>query len=299
MSLWAKIKTAALTDVAVLVRGFDHDALERLEKILLEADFGSQTFEIVEQLEAAFRKGAIKTESDFHDWMIDKVSGLFLSHASPPAGSLELGGGGNPGVILFVGVNGVGKTTQVAKVAHRLKGLGKDVLLVAADTFRAGAAEQLSVWAGRLDVEIVSGTPNADPASVVFDGLRAGRSRGKDAILIDTAGRLHTEGNLMAELEKIVRVIKKSDEDAPHETLLVIDGTVGQNALQQAKAFAKAAPPTGIIVTKLDGTAKGGAVAALPREIGVPVRFVGVGERVEDLENFEAHAFAERLLAEK
>jgi fused signal recognition particle receptor len=203
----------------------------------------------------------------------------------------------SPTVILVVGVNGVGKTTTVAKLAHRLRGEGRTVLLAAADTWRAGAVAQLETWAERLALPCVSGKQGGDPAAVAYDALEAAASRGADTVLIDTAGRLHTQDGLMDELRKVVRVIAKRVPGAPHETLLVLDGTVGQNAVQQGKAFAEAVTPTGLIVTKLDGTARGGAVVALRRELDLPIRFIGLGESIGDLAAFDAEAFAGDLLA--
>jgi fused signal recognition particle receptor len=186
----------------------------------------------------------------------------------------------------------------VAKLAHRLGKQGHSVLLAAADTFRAGASEQLEVWAKRLKLECIAGTPGGDPGAVVFDALDAAVSRGADVVLVDTAGRLHTQRDLLEELKKIVRVVAKRRPGAPHETLLVVDGTVGQNAVQQGRGFGEAVPLTGVIVTKLDGTAKGGAVVQIRRELGVPIRFIGVGEQLDDLEVFDAARFAGRMLAD-
>jgi fused signal recognition particle receptor len=199
-----------------------------------------------------------------------------------------------PTVVLVFGVNGVGKTTTIAKLARRLAGSGRSVLLAAADTFRAGATRQLQIWADRLGVPCVTGT--GDPAAVAFDAIAAARARGADTVLVDTAGRLHTEDRLLEELKKVVRVAAKQQPGAPHESLLVLDATVGQNAVQQARAFAAAVPLTGLIVTKLDGTARGGSVVALERAVRVPIRFLGTGEGLEDLEVFDAARFAHRLV---
>jgi fused signal recognition particle receptor len=203
-----------------------------------------------------------------------------------------------PTVVLLIGVNGTGKTTTAAKLGWRLQQQGRRVLLAAADTYRAGAIAQLQVWANRLDIACVAGSPGGDPAAVAFDAIDAASSRGLDTVIIDTAGRLHTQEGLMDELRKITRVIGRRLPGAPHETLLVLDGTVGQNAIQQGRLFSQAVSPTGVIVTKLDGSARGGAVAALRRELGLPIRFIGLGEAVEDLEPFDAERFAENLLAE-
>jgi len=203
-----------------------------------------------------------------------------------------------PAVILVFGVNGVGKTTQTAKLARRLQRDGRSVLLAAADTYRAGAVEQLAIWAERLGVPCVTGQQGGDPAAVAFDAIEAAVARRADVVLVDTAGRLHTQGDLMEELRKVVRVVGRRRPGAPHEALLVLDGTVGQNAIHQGKAFATAVPLTGVIVTKLDGTARGGAALAVRRELGIPIRFVGVGEGLDDLEPFDAVRFAERLLTD-
>jgi fused signal recognition particle receptor len=200
-------------------------------------------------------------------------------------------------VVLVMGVNGSGKTTTAAKLAARYGRAGDSVLLVAADTYRAGAIDQLNLWARRIGVPCVSGAPGGDPAAVAFDGVEAGLTRGVSLVLIDTAGRLHTQEGLMEELRKVGRVVGRKQPGAPHEVFLVLDGTVGQNALQQARLFAEAIPPTGLVVTKLDGTAKGGAVVALRRQLAVPIRFLGVGEGIDDLVEFDPRAFAQDLVA--
>ena len=259
------------------------------ERILLEADFG---VEATEQILAAVSRA---TDGEFRAAVERAVTAALdadpapadrgaLARASPP-----------PTVILVLGVNGVGKTTTVAKLAARLARAGRSVLLAAADTFRAGATEQLQTWAGRLGVHAVTGT--GDPAAVAFDAIAAARARGADTVLVDTAGRLHTEDRLLEELKKVVRVVAKQQPGAPHESLLVLDGTVGQNAVHQARAFAAAVPLSGLVVTKLDGTAKGGSVVALQRAVRVPVRFLGMGEGLEDLEVFDAARYAHRLVS--
>lgn len=294
--LWSKIKAIALSDVAVMVKGLDRDALERVERVLLEADFGPASFTLVEALEGKMRRGELKTELAIREWLVAAIAEQ-VTHAGR-AGLLDLGRGDGPGVVLMLGVNGVGKTTQTAKLAHLLLRAGKSVVLAAADTYRAGAAEQLVVWAERLHVPCVTGAKNGDPAAVAFDAIEAASARGLDVVLVDTAGRLHTQGNLMDELKKIVRVVGRRRPGAPHESLLVLDGTVGQNAIQQGRAFTGAVPVTGLVITKLDGTAKGGAAAAIRRELGVPIRFVGVGEGLDDLEPFDPVRYAERLIAD-
>ena len=264
----------------------DVAAREEAERILLEADFGvAATAEILEQV-------ARTPDGDARRALEQAVVSI-LSKAGAP-GPLARAPE-PPTVILVFGVNGVGKTTTIAKLAHRLAREGRSVLLAAADTFRAGAREQLEIWADRLGVPCIRGT-GADPAAVAFDAVAAARARGVDSVLVDTAGRLHTEERLLGELKKVVRVVAKQRRDAPHESLLVLDATVGQNAVHQAQAFAAALPLTGLIVTKLDGTAKGGSVVAVQRAIPVPVRFIGSGEGLDDLDVFDAESYAKRLV---
>lgn len=295
LGFWGKLKRLALTDVGALVRGLNADDVEAMERLMLEADFGlPATADLVDYLEQAIRRGGLKTEADLRNALADHLSGMLVGPGDP--GALRQADTG-PTVILFVGVNGVGKTTSVAKLARRILRQGHTVLLAAGDTYRAGAIAQLNVWAERLGVPCVSGAPGGDPASVAFDAIEAGNARGADYVLIDTAGRLHTQEGLMDELRKVARVIGRRAPGGPHETLLVLDGTVGQNAVQQGRLFTQAVPVSGLIVTKLDGTARGGAVVALRRELNVPVRFLGRGEAAEDLEVFDPQRFANELLA--
>lgn len=296
LSLWQKVKRIALTDVGALVRGMNAADLEALERTLIEADFGVQaTVDLVHTVEDEVRRGRLKTEDDLKKAVQARLTAILeVPNTSP--GAIARATDGGPTVIVFVGVNGVGKTTSVAKLARRLAKEGRKPLLAAADTYRAGAVAQLATWADRLKLPSVLGASGGDPAAVAFDALEAAGNRNADTVLIDTAGRLHTQDGLMEELKKVVRVIARKRPGAPHETLLVLDGTVGQNAIQQGKLFAQAVQPTGIIVTKLDGTARGGAVVALRKELGLPIRFVGLGEAVEDLEPFDASSFAARLL---
>jgi fused signal recognition particle receptor len=294
--LWKRIKEVALTDVTVLVRGLDHDTLEHVERILVEADFGAAAFSITEDLEQKLRRGTLKSADAVRDWLEDRITEYLPDEPDP--GKLNLGDGAGPAVVLVLGVNGVGKTTSIAKLAHRLVRQGNSVLLAAADTYRAGATEQLQVWADRLGLHCIAGTRGGDPAAVAFDAIEAATARGVDVVLIDTAGRLHTHGDLMDELKKIARVVARKRVGAPHESFLVLDATVGQNALQQGRVFADAVPLTGILLSKLDSTAKGGAVLLVQRELGVPIRFVGTGESVEALEPFSPTRFAEELLAD-
>jgi fused signal recognition particle receptor len=295
-SLWSRIKRIALTDVGALMRGLNADDLERMERVLIEADFGvAATVELTQVLEDEVRRGKLKTEADLKGALQERLAAMLGGVEEPGAIARPASG---PAVILIVGVNGTGKTTTAAKLARRLQHEGRAVLLAAADTYRAGAIAQLQVWANRLGIPCVAGAPGGDPASVAFDAIDAAVSRGLDTVIIDTAGRLHTQDGLMDELRKINRVIARRLPGAPHETLLILDGTVGQNAIQQGKLFSQAVSPTGIVVTKLDGSARGGAVAALRRELDLPVRFIGLGESLEDLEPFDPERFAENLLAE-
>ena len=259
------------------------------ERILLEADFG---VEATEQILAAVSRA---TDGEFRAAVERAVTAALDADPAPADRGALARASTPPTVILVFGVNGVGKTTTVAKLAARLARAGRSVLLAAADTFRAGATEQLQTWAGRLGVHAVTGT--GDPAAVAFDAIAAARARGADTVLVDTAGRLHTEDRLLEELKKVVRVVAKQQPGAPHESLLVLDGTVGQNAVHQARAFAAAVPLSGLVVTKLDGTAKGGSVVALQRAVRVPVRFLGTGEGLEDLEVFDAARYAHRLVS--
>ena len=295
-SLWSRIKQIALTDVGALMRGLNADDLENMERVLIEADFGvPATVELTQALEDEVRRGKLKTEGDLKRALQERLSALLAGPEDSGRLAQALPG---PTVILLVGVNGSGKTTTAAKLAFRLQQEGRTVLLAAADAYRAGAIAQLQVWANRLNLPCVAGSPGGDPASVAFDAIDAAFSRDIDTVVIDTAGRLHTQEGLMDELRKVTRVIGRRLPGAPHETFLVLDGTVGQNAIQQGRLFSQAVSPTGIIVTKLDGSARGGAVAALRRELGLPIRFIGLGEAVEDLEPFDAERFAENLLAE-
>lgn len=295
LSLWQRLKRVALTDVGALSRRMNAADLEALERTLIEADFGVQaTVELAQAVENEIRSGHLKTEGDLKRAVEQRLVAILEVKGTDP-GRLARAAQGVT-VMVFVGVNGVGKTTTVAKVARRLQGEGRRVLLAAADTYRAGAIQQLQVWSGRLDVPCVVGAPGGDPAAVAFDAIEAAGSRGADTVLVDTAGRLHTQEGLMDELRKVVRVITRKAPGAPHETLLVLDGTVGQNAIQQGKLFSQAVQPTGLVVTKLDGSARGGAVVALRKELGLPIRFLGLGEDLDDLQPFDAAGYAARLL---
>jgi fused signal recognition particle receptor len=294
-SLWQRIKDIALTDVAVIARGgVSQGSLEQLEELLLAADFGVPvTMRLVAEVETLAQRGKAKSQDEFLGALRDGIVRALTSGNADPAlrTAATL-----PMVVLVIGVNGAGKTTFIGKLAARYRSEGKRVLLGAADTFRAGAIDQLRLWAERTGAEFVGGKAGTDPASVAFDALDAGVTRGVDVVIVDTAGRLHSSAPLMEELRKVARVVKKRIPDAPHETLLVLDGTIGQNAIAQARTFAEAVPITGVVVTKLDGTAKGGVVVAVHEALDVPVKFVGVGEKATDLEPFDAEAYADELL---
>ncbi len=296
-SLWARIKRLALSDVGAIIRELNAADLDRMERLLIEADFGvAATVELTEGLEDEVRRGRLKTEADLRRALRGRIVAMLGGPADP--GALAAADGAGPAVVLMVGVNGTGKTTTAAKLARRLQRQGRRVLLAAADTYRAGAVAQLQIWADRLGVPCVAGAPGGDPAAVAFDAIDAARSRGADTVIVDTAGRLHTQENLMDELRKIARVVGRRVPGAPHETFLILDGTVGQNAVQQGKLFTQAVAPSGIIVTKLDGSARGGAVVALRRELDLPIRFVGLGEGLDDLEPFDPERFAANLVGE-
>ena len=298
--LWRRIVDFALTDVNTLVDGgLDGAAIERLEEVLLEADFGvDTTLELVEALERAASRGVIATEGDLRDTLKARLAET-LAAAGPPAAAPTASPprGDGPGVLLLVGVNGVGKTTTAAKLAARLQAEGGRVLLAAADTFRAGAQEQLRAWAERLRTDFVGGTPGADPASVAFDAVAAARARDADWVLVDTAGRLHTQDDLMRELVKIDRVLGRQVEGAPYERLLVVDATSGQNVMNQARQFGTSLDLTGLVLAKFDSTARAGTVVSVVRELSVPVRYLGVGESPQDLEPFSPDRYLDKILA--
>jgi fused signal recognition particle receptor len=297
-SIWQRLKRLAFTDVNAVIRGLNAADIETMERLLIEADFGvPATVELTEALEDEVRKGKLKTENDLRRTLRERLTAMLQGTGNP--GAIARADNGGPTVVLLVGVNGTGKTTTAAKLARRLKREGRHVLLAAADTYRAGAVAQLQVWADRIGVPCVAGAAGGDPAAVAFDALDAAKARGADTVIVDTAGRLHTQEGLMDELRKVNRVVARKVPGAPHETLLVLDGTVGQNAIQQGKLFGQAVSPTGIVVTKLDGSAKGGAVVALRRELSLPIRFVGLGETVDDLEPFDAERFAANLVGEE
>ena len=273
----------------------DDEFLDDMEAVLLSGDLGLATTEkVMGKIRQGMHEGKIKETGDVLPYMKDAVAEMLTADNE---GSKEVMH--HPEVILVVGVNGVGKTTTIGKLAAYYRNQGKKVLLAAADTFRAAASEQLTVWAERTGSDIVKHSEGADPAAVAYDAVSAAKARDVDVVLIDTAGRLQTKVNLMSELSKISRVVKKIIPDAPHQTLLVLDATTGQNAISQAKKFSQVAPVTGVVLTKLDGTAKGGVVLSVHEELHVPVKWVGVGEAVEDLQPFNAREFAEALFETK
>lgn len=264
---------------------------EQLLEILIGADVGvNLTYDVIEATKSEAMQDHITDPSAINDLLVDKMFIGYLKQGEDIVNEIKFSDVG-PTVLLVVGVNGVGKTTTIAKLAHRYKKQGKKVLLVAGDTFRAGAVAQLEVWANRLDVPIVLGKDQQDPASVAYDGVFKGKELGVDLIIVDTAGRLQTKVNLMAELSKIRRVISREIEGSPHEVFLIVDATTGQNGILQAKAFAEATGLTGVVITKMDGTSKGGIILAIRDEIGVPVRFIGLGEKLEDLDEFDLEKY--------
>jgi fused signal recognition particle receptor len=294
-SLWDRIVDVALTDVTVLVKGMDQGSLEGLEETLIAADFGvPATLRLVEVVEQLATRGVAKTQRDYLRAVREEIAAILSAGRKDTALRFNFEGG--PTVFLVVGVNGVGKTTTIGKLAHRLKQSGRKVVIAAGDTFRAGAIEQLRRWAERVGVDFVGSEPGRDPAAVAFDAVETAERLGADVVIIDTAGRLHTQGDLMKELEKVQRVVAKRLPGAPHETLIVLDSTVGQNAMAQIRTFQQLLPLTGIVLTKMDGTAKGGIVVALKEEFDIPVKFVGVGEGIDDLEPFEIADFAAEVL---
>jgi fused signal recognition particle receptor len=283
-----------IDSVLSLTRTVDESALEDLEMSLIASDIGVNTAsEIVSALRERAKRQQIRDGAELKDLLKEQLKALLDEQQRSPRMVAA-----PPEVILLVGVNGTGKTTTSGKLAAHLRAQGKTVLLCAADTFRAAAIEQLEVWSQRSGVELIKSRQGGDPSAVLFDSLNAARARGIDFLVVDTAGRLHTKNNLMAELEKMRRTTQRLVPDAPHEVLLVMDATTGQNGLQQARLFTESAGVTGIVITKLDGTAKGGIAVAIARELKLPVRYVGVGEKIDDLLPFDSGAFVDSLLDE-
>jgi fused signal recognition particle receptor len=283
--------TSLVEDAVAGKKQIDADLLEELEYALITADIGVRTAtEILESIRQRVDRKLVNDASELKSLIrqhllevLESVERLVPRVSNPPA------------VVLVVGVNGAGKTTTIGKLAHRFQAEGRSVLLCAADTFRAAAIEQLEVWGERSGTEVIRQSQGADPSAVLFDSLQAARSRKLDYVIVDTAGRLHTKSNLMAELEKMTRVARRVIPDAPHEVLLVIDATTGQNGLEQARQFTQTSGVTGIVLTKLDGTAKGGVVVAIARELNLPIRYIGVGEKIYDLVPFEPDRFVQSL----
>jgi fused signal recognition particle receptor len=270
----------------------DLQKLDELEQILYEADLGVVLAqELTQKLKQKLKANPLLTADQLLDGLKDELFRLFPPHDADEVLPLT------PYVVLIVGVNGNGKTTTCAKLAKRYQTLGYHPILGAADTFRAAAVEQLELWAGRIHVDLVKGQPKSDPSAVAFDTLQAARARGKEVVLIDTAGRLHTKTPLMQELEKVRRACNKAIPGAPHATYLVLDATIGQNAIDQAKTFTQFTPISGLILTKLDGTAKGGIVLSIQKQLGIPVKFIGIGEGIEDLELFDPHSFINSMFS--
>ena len=289
MGIFAKIKKAWFD--TIVWETIDDEFYDELEDSLIMADLGATVaHDAVKKLRDVVYQKSIQRGDDvkqaLRDILIEKLN----------VGDTALDLSTKPSVVLVIGVNGVGKTTSIGKIAHRLKGEGKRVLLCAADTFRAAAADQLEIWANRAECEIVRSVEGADPGAVLFDSLAAAKARGVDVVLCDTAGRLHNKVNLMNELSKLRKIIDRELPDAAKETLLVLDATTGQNGLQQAKVFSETAGLTGIILTKLDGTAKGGICVAIAQELGVPVKYVGLGEGIDDLQPFNAEEYVKALI---
>ena len=295
-SLWDRIKDIALTDVSVLARGgVDEGSLERVEELLIAADFGvASTLRLVSVVERLAERGIARSQQDFLEAVRDEIVAILSAGRSDTALRFNFEGG--PTIVLVAGVNGVGKTTTIGKLANRLQQQGRKVLLAAGDTFRAGAVEQLRRWADLVECDFAGAEPGRDPAAVAFDALEAADRLGSDVVIVDTAGRLHTQFGLMQELEKVQRVIARKLPGAPHERLLILDSTIGQNAMAQVRTFGEILDITGLVLTKMDSTAKGGIVVALKQEFDLPIKFVGVGEGIDDLIPFEVDTFANEVL---
>lgn len=287
--------TERIEDAVGVRPEIDQYTLDELETSLISADLGTTTtHELLQALREKVDRKQVQSTDQIKAVLKQEILRLLNDAAAKhPVTTVD----GEPEVIMVVGVNGTGKTTTIGKLSNLLRGQGKQVLLCAADTFRAAAIDQLEVWGERTGTEVIKTKPGGDPAAVLFDALQAAKARNVDYVIIDTAGRLHTKSNLMAELEKMKRTAQRFIPSSPHEVLLVMDATTGQNGLQQAKLFTDSAGVTGIVLTKLDGTAKGGVVVAISRELGLPVRYVGIGEKIGDLIPFDANAFVESLFA--
>ncbi len=294
-----KTRTSLFGKLNRLVRGrdrVDDELLDELEEALVTSDVGVRTtVDIIRRVEERVAQDRYVSAADLQALIRGEIAGLLLDNRPGQAADFDAELPNRPHVIMVVGVNGVGKTTSIGKIAWHYRQAGKSVLLGAADTFRAAATEQLDIWADRAGVPIIKQGHGADPAAVAFDTLAAAKSRDAEVVLIDTAGRLHTRGGLMDELSKVKRVMDRQVEGAPHEVLLVLDASTGQNAIRQAEEFTRSVDVTGLVLTKLDGTAKGGIVIGISNEFGIPVKYIGVGERVEDLQVFDRQRFVEAL----
>jgi fused signal recognition particle receptor len=287
-----------VNDLVARYRKVDEDFFEELEEILIGADVGFETvMELIEELKLEVKRKNIQDPVEVQSVISEKLVEIYENAGKEEQSGLNIQAEGLT-VILFVGVNGVGKTTTIGKLAHKFKTEGKSVLMAAGDTFRAGAIDQLEVWGERVGVDVIKQGEGSDPAAVMYDAVRAAKSRGVDILLCDTAGRLQNKVNLMKELEKVKRVIEREIPGAPHEVLLVLDATTGQNALIQTKTFKEATDVSGIVLTKLDGTAKGGIVLAIRNELNVPVKFVGLGEKMDDLQEFDSEKYVYGLFAD-
>ena len=287
-----------LSSLSKKYKKVNQEYFEQLEEILIESDVGvNLSLRVIEEVLEKSKKKKITDSEEINELLIET---LFEGYMDKGESISDITFKEDyPTVLLMVGVNGVGKTTTIAKLAYRYINQGKKVMLVAADTFRAGATEQLQVWADRLEIKLVKGAQDADPASVAFDGMRQAKNEGVDLVIVDTAGRLQNKQNLMNELAKIKRVMSKEIPEAPHETFLIIDATTGQNGVIQAKAFAEVTNLTGIVITKMDGTSKGGIILAIRDELGTPVRFIGLGEKMEDLKEFDIENYLYGLCVER
>lgn len=287
-----------VNDLVARYRKVDEDFFEELEEILIGADVGFETvMQLIDELKLEVKRKNIKDPAEVQSVISEKLVEIYEKAGKEEQSGLNIQPDGLT-VILFVGVNGVGKTTTIGKLAHKFKTEGKSVLLAAGDTFRAGAIDQLEVWGERVGVDVIKQAEGSDPAAVMYDAVQAAKSRGVDILLCDTAGRLQNKVNLMKELEKVKRVIEREIPGAPHEVLLVLDATTGQNALIQTKTFKEATDVSGIVLTKLDGTAKGGIVLAIRNELNVPVKFVGLGEKMDDLQEFDSEKYVYGLFAD-
>lgn len=293
--------TERIESVVAGKREIDSDVLDELEEALIGADIGVQTsLEIIDKARQQVRRKQLNDVDELKRLIKDELKAILDAadrnrKRGTVASETEIPLDIKPYMVMIVGVNGVGKTTTIGKLAHRIKSEGNDVLVCAADTFRAAANDQLAIWAERSGVPLIQQKPGTDPSAVLFDSIGAARARGSDVLIIDTAGRLHTKTNLMQELEKMRRVAGRELEGAPHEVLLIIDAVTGQNGLEQARQFTRAVPVTGLVLTKLDGTAKGGIVIAIAKELGIPIRYIGVGEKMNDLIEFSAEAYINNL----